>query len=62
MEVSRRDIAKVEKPGRLQLAILEWQRQLLAKRAARGELRVLLPERPADFVCQAACTDGGTQL
>jgi hypothetical protein len=26
-----------EKPGRLQLAILEWQRQLVAKREARAE-------------------------
>jgi hypothetical protein len=37
MQESRRDIPKVEKPGRLQLAILEWQRQLLAKRVERGE-------------------------
>ena len=35
MEKSRD--TKVEKPGRLELAIVEWQRQLVAKRAARGE-------------------------
>jgi len=62
MEESRRDSAKVEKPGRLQLAIVEWQRQLVAKRAARGELRMLVLERPADLVCQAEISDGGTQL
>ena len=26
---------QTEKPGRLQLAIVEWQRQLIAKREAR---------------------------
>jgi hypothetical protein len=26
---------RAEKPGRLQLAIVEWQRQLIAKRDAR---------------------------
>lgn len=26
-----------EKPGRLQLAIIEWQRQLVAKRETRAE-------------------------
>ena len=45
-EKSRRDIAKVEKPGRLELAILEWQRQLVAKRAARGESLIREREQP----------------
>ena len=36
MQESRRD-TKVEKPGRLELAILDWQRQLVARRAACGE-------------------------
>ena len=46
MQESRRDIPKVEKPGRLQLAILEWQRQLLAKRVERGEPRIRERELP----------------
>ena len=45
MEESRRD-TKVEKPGRLQLAILEWQRQLVAKRAARGESLIRERQQP----------------
>ncbi len=46
MEESRRD-TKVEKPGRLELAILEWQRQLLAKRVERGEPRIREREQPS---------------
>jgi hypothetical protein len=46
MQESRRDIPKVEKPGRLQLAILEWQRQLLA-RAAREEPWIREREQPS---------------
>jgi hypothetical protein len=34
MDASTR-VTKAEKPGRLHLAILEWQRQLLAEREAR---------------------------
>jgi hypothetical protein len=34
MERSIRVMPQGEKPGRLQLAILEWQRQLVAKREA----------------------------
>lgn len=30
-------IQRPEKPGRLQLAIIEWQRQLIAKQEARPE-------------------------
>jgi hypothetical protein len=47
MEQSRRDIPKVEKPGRLQLAILEWQRQLVAKRVERGEPWIREREQPS---------------
>jgi hypothetical protein len=35
MERLRQDTGQAEKPGRLQLAIAEWQRQLLANK--RGE-------------------------
>jgi hypothetical protein len=45
MEQARRD-ARVEKPGRLELAILQWQRQLVAKRAARGEPLIREREQP----------------
>jgi hypothetical protein len=37
MERVTRDAQEPEKPSRLQLAILEWQRQLLAKRTAGVE-------------------------
>jgi hypothetical protein len=47
MEESIRDIPKVEKPGRLQLAIVEWQRQLLAKRASRREPWIGEHEQPS---------------
>jgi hypothetical protein len=30
-----RVVQQAEKPGRLQLAIMEWQRQLIAKQEAR---------------------------
>ena len=30
-------IRRPEKPGRLQLAIIEWQRQLIAKQEARAD-------------------------
>ena len=45
MEKSIRDIRQGEKPGRLQLAILEWQRQLVAKREARAEPLIRDDER-----------------
>jgi hypothetical protein len=45
MEKSIRDNRQVEKPGRLQLAILEWQRQLVAKREACTEPLTLDGER-----------------
>ncbi len=32
-----RVIRQAEKPSRLQLAIIEWQRQLIAKREARKD-------------------------
>ena len=32
MEILERVIQRVEKPGRLQLAIIEWQRQLIEMR------------------------------
>ena len=34
MDALTRVIQQTEKPGRLQLAIVEWQRQLVAKREA----------------------------
>lgn len=34
MDALRRVTQKAEKPGRLELAIVEWQRQLVAKREA----------------------------
>ena len=41
MDALRRATQEAEKPGRLQLAILEWQRQLVARREAPlvGRLR-----------------------
>jgi len=35
MDAWTRVTQQSEKPGRLQLAIVEWQRQLIAKREAR---------------------------
>jgi hypothetical protein len=35
MDALSRAIQQAEKPGRLQLAIIEWQRQLTAKQEAR---------------------------
>ena len=35
MDALTRDTQRAEKPGRLQLAIIEWQRQLIAKREVR---------------------------
>jgi hypothetical protein len=35
MEMLKRVPQRAEKPGRLQLAIIEWQRQLIEKREAR---------------------------
>jgi hypothetical protein len=35
MEMLKRVPQQTEKPGRLQLAIIEWQRQLIEKREAR---------------------------
>jgi hypothetical protein len=35
MDTLKRITQPAEKPGRLQLAIVEWQRQLIAKREAR---------------------------
>ena len=37
MDASTRVTQQAEKPGRLQLAIVEWQRQLIAQRAARTD-------------------------
>lgn len=40
MEALTRVTQQTEKPGRLQLAIIAWQRQLIAKpEALRGEFR-----------------------
>ena len=40
MDALTRVTQQAEKPGRLQLAIVEWQRQLIAQREARtGEER-----------------------
>ena len=36
MDALTRVIQRAEKPGRLQLAIIEWQRQLIEKREARA--------------------------
>jgi hypothetical protein len=35
MDALTRVTQRAEKPGRLQLAIIEWQRQLIEKREAR---------------------------
>jgi hypothetical protein len=35
MDASTPVIQQAEKPGRLQLAIIEWQRELIAKREGR---------------------------
>jgi hypothetical protein len=43
---------QAEKPGRLQLAIVEWQRQLIAQREARtseGDRPPRQPQAPARF-------------
>jgi hypothetical protein len=45
MERLARVTQQAEKPGRLQLAILEWQKQLVAKRQARAE--ALIPDERA---------------
>jgi hypothetical protein len=37
MDALTRTTREAEKPGRLQLAILEWQRELVAKREVRTE-------------------------
>jgi len=37
MDTLKRTGQQSEKPGRLQLAILEWQRQLLAQRVTRTD-------------------------
>lgn len=37
MDAMTRVTKPAEKPGRLQLAILQWQRQLLAQRQARAD-------------------------
>jgi hypothetical protein len=42
MTASTRVTQQAEKPGRLQLAIEEWQRQLIAKR----EIRIADEKRP----------------
>ena len=45
MDSLARFTQQAEKPGRLQLAILEWQRQLVAKREARAEVLIQDDER-----------------
>jgi hypothetical protein len=45
MEALTRVSQQAEKPGRLQLAIVEWQRQLIAKREARTEPLIYGGER-----------------
>jgi hypothetical protein len=50
MEKSRREIRQEEKPGRLQLAIVEWQRQLVAKREARAEALIRDGERASSGI------------
>lgn len=42
MDALKRVTQPAEKPGRLQLAIVEWQRQLIAK----GEARIIGEKRP----------------
>jgi hypothetical protein len=37
MDALTRVTLRAEKPGRLQLAILEWQRELIAKREVRTD-------------------------
>ncbi len=45
MDRLKRVSEKAEKPGRLELAILEWQRQLVAKRQTRVEASIDEGER-----------------
>jgi hypothetical protein len=47
MEKFSRDSREAEKPGRLQLAIVEWQRQLVAKREGRAEPLIRACEPPS---------------
>ena len=52
MDASTRVTQQAEKPGRLQLAIVEWQRQLIAQRDARmgeGDRPPSQPQPPARF-------------
>jgi hypothetical protein len=44
MHELRRVTQEVEKPGRLHLAIVEWQRQLIARREARLVGRLKEPD------------------